>query len=86
MHQPICQSCAMPMGTDDYGTNKDGAPNETYCKYCYQEGAFTSDSTMEQMIDLCVPHMATPETGIKAEDARTHLEKIFPTLERWKQA
>lgn len=86
MEQRICQSCAMPLQPSDYGTNKDGTPNETYCKYCYENGAFTGETTLQEMIDLCVPHMATPESGLSAEEARAMMEKVLPQLERWKKA
>lgn len=84
MEKPFCQSCAMPMETEEYGTNKDGSPNQEYCKYCYQDGAFTSDQTMEEMIETCVKYMATEESGIKPEDARAQMMEIFPKLARWK--
>ena len=27
----FCQSCAMPMGEDDFGTEKDGSKCQDYC-------------------------------------------------------
>ena len=30
----ICQSCGMPMQEEQYGTNRDGSKNHTYCCYC----------------------------------------------------
>lgn len=84
MEKLICQSCAMPMNADDYGTNADGSVNQEYCKYCYEEGAFTSETTMEQMIDLCVPHMVNPETGFTEESARNIMQQTLPNLKRWK--
>ena len=69
-----------------YGTNADGSQNRDYCKYCYDKGAFTSNTTMEEMIEFCVPHMATPETGITADEARSRMREFFPKLKRWQQA
>ena len=45
----------MPMGDTDemYGRNKDGSKNEDYCKYCFENGTFTSDCTMDEMIEFC---------------------------------
>ena len=78
----FCQSCAMPMTDDDYGSEKDESKNEEYCKYCYQNGEFTSDITMEEMIDFCVPKTAEA-TGMSEEEARKMSEEIFPKLKRW---
>lgn len=82
----ICQSCGMPMaeGADLFGTNQDGSPNDEYCKYCFKDGTFGNpDETLEEMINSCVPFMV--EEGMSAEDARTYLEKVLPTLKRWKK-
>ena len=59
LNQKFCQCCGMPMGDTDelYGTNADGSKNEEYCKYCFENGAFTFHGTMEEMIEVCVPHM-----------------------------
>ena len=87
MEEKYCQSCAMPMGNTDelYGTNADGSKNEDYCKYCFDKGAFTSDITMEEMIEICVPHMAGADSGITEEEARNRMEGFFPTLKRWQK-
>ena len=52
MEERNCQSCGMPMGPTDehYGTEADGSKSKDYCKYCYQNGAFTADCTMGEMI------------------------------------
>ena len=78
----FCQSCAMPMTEDDYGSEKDGSKTDEYCKYCYQDGEFTSDVTMEEMIDFCVPKTAEA-TGMSEEEARKMANEVFPQLKRW---
>jgi len=83
MDQIICQSCAMPMEPEMYGTNKDGSKNADYCKYCFENGAFTSDQTMEQMIETCIPFM-TESGEMTAEQARGIMESALPQLKRWK--
>ncbi len=87
MEEKYCQSCGMPMGETDeiYGTKADGGKNTDYCKYCYDNGAFTSDCTMDEMIEICVPHMASPESGMSEEKARSMMKGFFPELKRWKQ-
>ena len=51
MDMKFCQSCGMPLTDEILGTNADGTNNEDYCIYCYKDGGFTQDMTMEQMID-----------------------------------
>lgn len=37
MQNKICQSCGMPITSDELlGTNEDGSINTDYCKYCYE--------------------------------------------------
>ena len=86
MNQIFCQSCGMPM--DDpalRGTERDGAPSPHYCKYCYQNGAFTGEMTMEQMIDFCAPMMVQANPGMTEEQAKAQMRRFFPMLLRWRK-
>lgn len=79
----ICQSRAMIMKDDDHGTNADGSVNEDYCKYCFSDGHFTKDETLDERIEDDIgfwidDNCKTPE------EAREKMRKIFPTLKRWK--
>lgn len=75
----------MPMGDAElYGTNSDGTKNEDYCKYCYVDGQFTSNISMDEMIEFCVPHMVSANPGMSEEKARGMMKEFFPTLKRWK--
>ncbi len=87
MEEKYCQCCGMPMGTTDemYGTNADGSKSEDYCKYCFENGAFTADCTMDEMIEACVPHMASANSGMSEDEARKMMKEFFPSLKRWKQ-
>ncbi len=81
----FCQSCGMPLTkVEDKGTNADGIVNEDYCVYCYKDGAFTQDMTMEQMIELCVPCVSKGEPYADEETARKGMNEFFPTLKRWR--
>lgn len=84
MDARICQSCAMPMPTDDLlGTEKDGAPSHAYCKYCYADGAFVNpECTVQQMEDFCVPIMV--KEGMPEAQARAIMQQTLPMLDRWK--
>ena len=37
----FCNSCGRPIVKEDYGTNKDGSPNDEYCIDCFQNGEYT---------------------------------------------
>ena len=43
----ICQSCGMPLSDDFLAREADGSFNERYCKWCWEDGHFLQDSTME---------------------------------------
>jgi hypothetical protein len=77
----------MPMGKTDemYGTNADGSKSEDYCKYCFENGAFTQNCTMDEMIEFCIPHMTSANSGMNEVEARKMMTGFFPTLQRWKQ-
>ncbi len=80
----FCQSCMMPLNAaEDCGTEKDGSPSADYCKFCYQNGAFTGEMTMEQMADFCAPFEVKAGLYPTEEAARAGLRQIFPKLKRW---
>ncbi len=82
--EKFCQSCGMPLTQDEVlGTNKDGTRNQDYCVYCYKDGAFTSDCTMEEMIDFCVKPMLEGNPGLTAEEAKSQMQAFFPQMKRW---
>jgi uncharacterized protein YjhX (UPF0386 family) len=45
----------MPMSKDPQGggTNADSSINMLYCSYCYQNGAFITDCTVEEFQEFC---------------------------------
>lgn len=89
MGQKFCQSCGMPLNDGIKGTNADGSRNEDYCIYCYKDGKFTQDMTMEQMIDFCAQFtdQMNEHTGwnLTPEQAKEQMRQFFPHLKRWKQ-
>lgn len=77
-----CQSCGMPMeDTSLYGSEKDGSKSVDYCKYCYDEGAFTADQTLDEMIATCIPFMV--KEGMSETEASKLLHESLPHLKRW---
>jgi hypothetical protein len=83
---PVCQSCGMPLQKErDFGTNADGSPNHEYCRYCFQNGAFTQpditkDEMIERVIELAVAMNIMPE-----EQAKALATTVIPTLKRWQR-
>lgn len=89
MEQNVCQSCGMPMTANEhFGTNKDGNRNEEYCVYCFKDGSFTDNMTLDEMIEesLNYPEALKDEDGnqITREEATNKLRAYYPTLKRWR--
>lgn len=85
--QNFCQSCGMPLDSREViGTEADQSKNEDYCIYCYKDGAFTQDVTMDGMIDISLAHMKEmfgSDPSFSAEDALKNMRSFFPELKRW---
>ncbi len=85
-----CQSCGMIM-TKDSGKEieNDGQESEEYCAFCYQQGQFTQDFTIEEQIEHNLHDLDAwnKETGLhlSEEEARAELRKFLPCLKRWQQ-
>lgn len=78
----ICQCCGMPLDDEIIGHDKDGFPNEGYCKWCYADGTYTY-SNMDELAEVCVRNMASE--SFPEEQARAYIEKLLPTLDYWKR-
>ena len=85
--QQFCQSCGMPLTNEILGTNADGSKNEEYCIYCYKDGAFTGDFTMEEMVEFCAQFVEeyNKNTGqnLTREEYKGVLRQYYPNLKRW---
>lgn len=86
MEIKLCQSCAMPMNAPDarYGTEKDGTLSRDYCSFCYQNGAFPGNSTMEEMIAFCLPYEKEARPDKTEEELLKEMRQLFPRLKRWR--
>ena len=86
----FCQSCGMPLTKDrDCGTNSDGSRNFDYCHFCYRDGKFRQQCTMEGMIAYCAKYvdevnkkMPVPLTK---EQYISQMQQYFPLLKRWRK-
>ena len=85
----FCQSCGMPLTDDVLGTNADGSKNEDYCKYCYNDGKFLQECTMDEMIEHCAQFIDTVNEGlpnpITKEEYIGQMKMYFPGLKRWRK-
>ena len=86
----FCQSCGMPLTKDeDCGLNADGSINFDYCKYCYSDGKFLQECTMDEMIDHCAQFVGEvnkmlPEP-MTEEQYKQMMRSFFPMLKRWRK-
>ena len=83
----FCQSCGMPLTDEILGTNADGSKNEEYCIYCFKDGAFTGDFTMEEMIEFCSQFVEqyNKDSGqnLTQDEYKAMLRQYYPNLKRW---
>jgi len=68
---------------EDFGTNWDGSTNKDYCVYCYKDGKFIDDVSMEEYIKMNVKYAYL--AGMSEEEMKVHCQKVFPTLKRWQK-
>ena len=90
MERVYCQSCGMPMDNPElFGTNNDGTKNEDYCVYCFKDGGFIKDLTMDEMIETCLEYIdefnKDSEKKMTVDEAKISMKEYFPTLKRWKK-
>jgi hypothetical protein len=84
----FCQSCGMPLETIEViGTNADQSKNDDYCIYCFKDGEFTQDVTMDEMINISLEHMKEmfgKDPEFNPQEALDNMRSFFPALKRWK--
>lgn len=88
MDQQFCQSCGMPLTeSGHFGTNSDNSRNNDYCVYCFKDGTFTKDCTMDEMIESCLQFLdefnKDADKVYTREEARVGMKEYFPKLKRW---
>ena len=86
----ICQSCGMALEQNcDKGTESDGCKSEDYCVFCYQQGKFTQDITMEELIEHNLRDLdqwnKSAGLHLTEQEARKGLMEFLPTLKRWEK-
>lgn len=71
------------------GTNTNGSKSEDYYTYCYKNGAFTQNITMDEMIEINLKYLdqwnKNSNQNLTTEETRKQLREFMPNLKRWKQ-
>lgn len=86
----ICQSCGMTLEKEtDLGTKEDGSKSSDYCAYCFQQGEFTHDMTLDEVIEHNLSYLKEynkeSKTQFTMQEARSQLKEFLPTLKRWSE-
>lgn len=86
----FCQSCGMPLSSEDMcGTDADGSINYEYCKYCYSQGRFLQDFSMEEMAEHCSQFVDEVNKNMPQPLTREQYKQMmlgyFPMLKRWRR-
>jgi len=73
----------MPLDKEElFGTETDGTKNQDYCVYCYKDGAFTHNMTLEEAIQDAANYAEYMQ--MTKEQAIEYAAKVFPALKRRK--
>ena len=62
----------------------DGSEAEDFCRWCYENGVYTYETSMDEMIEDCAPRMAEA-MGWTVDEAASLLGAVLPTLRRWRE-
>lgn len=81
-NKALCQSCGMPLDTEEFkGTEKNGKKSKEYCKYCYENGSFKHPEMnlfdMQQNVQNQMKKLEHHEYAIQKAI------NILPALKRW---
>ena len=79
--QLYCQACGMLLADETMGREPDGGFNEKHCRWCWTDGKYVGANTLEEMIEVCVPHVQMPPDA-----ARAFLRGHLTQLEHWRGA
>jgi len=76
-----CQSCGMPLDSAEVISD-----NKDYCVYCYKDGGFAQDVTMDEMIEISLKHMkemSKDDPSFNEQEALDNMKSYFPKMKRW---
>ena len=80
----MCQSCGLPMKKDPEGggTNNDGSKSHKYCSYCYENGIFSFEGSVEEFQKFCQVKMVE---GGHSKPMAWLFTRGMKRLDRWKK-
>ncbi len=82
----FCQSCGMYFTSDDLRAHEaDGTLSQDWCKWCADNGEFSDNATMEEMIERCAPFMVESGSFATVDEAVSLLSIVLPQLKRWQK-
>ena len=70
--------------SDQFAREADGSVTEEFCRWCYDAGAYTYETSMDAMIEECAPRMAEA-MGWTNDEAVSLLGAVLPGLKRWRE-
>jgi len=79
-----CQSCAMPMKEEQYGSLVDGGKTSEYCHYCMKDGEFTTEQSFEEAVEGNIQFWLE-DCNNDEDEARKKIAEVFAELKRWKK-
>ncbi|WP_129045576.1 zinc ribbon domain-containing protein [Companilactobacillus metriopterae] len=84
--EKFCQSCGMPLNSENLGTESDGSKSSKYCNYCYENGKFIEpDITIEEMISRGKKGIdESSDNFIKKAMLKMFYPMQIKGLDRWK--
>lgn len=83
----ICQSCGMDISDDNHkGTNTDKSLSKGYCSFCFANGSFANNMTLDEQVEIGLPY--SPEytsaaTKEEKDNIRQQTKNYLSTLKRW---
>lgn len=77
-----CQSCGAALGEGHYGTELDGVRSLQYCKECRQDGRFTEQLSLKEMVARVTQRSLA--LGYTKEQAERLAKETVPSLKRWR--
>lgn len=81
----FCQACGMYLTRDeDRAPLPDGTFAEDWCQWCGNEAANTEGMTVDDMVELCAPHMVESGAFATRDEAVSLLGAVLPQLKRWR--
>jgi len=84
MKNELCQSCGIPLNSNNMGLNTDKSQNTEYCHFCYNNGAFTEPKLTLELQKKKLADMAVSKLNLSEKEAISMANETLPKLKRWK--